>query len=134
MHVFIGGAHSGKTAYVEKIVEGKDASWLIGTALTPIDAPVIVIDCLEDWLVTQDLSDEDAVVEALMTDVRALAAQATLYVIVADVGRGIVPMDKKLRQLRDVCGRFYQQLFAEAQSVTRIWYGLPEVLKKFENV
>ena len=129
MHVFIGGAHSGKTAYVQKIVEGKKAVWLDAEALRPVAAEVVVIDRLEDWLVTQDLQDEDAMVATLMTAVRTLNDTAELYLIVADVGRGIVPMDKKLRQLRDVCGRFYQQLFAEAQSVTRIWYGLPEVLK-----
>ncbi len=129
MHVFIGGAHSGKTAYAQKVVEGQDAVWLEAVPLTVQQAPVVVIDRLEDWLVTQDLSDEDAVVAQLMTQVRALNEASTVYLVVADVGRGIVPMDKKLRQLRDVCGRFYQQLFAEADSVTRIWYGLAEVLK-----
>lgn len=129
MHVFIGGAHSGKTAYAQKVVEGQDAVWLEAVPLTVQQAPVVVIDRLEDWLVTQDLSDEDAVVAQLMTQVRALNEASTVYLVVADVGRGIVPMDKKLRQLRDVCGRFYQQLFAEADSVTRIWYGLTEVLK-----
>ena len=129
MHVFIGGAHSGKTAYAQKVVEGQDAVWLEAVPLTLQQAPVVVIDRLEDWLVTQDLSDEDAVVAQLMTQVRALNEASTVYLVVADVGRGIVPMDKKLRQLRDVCGRFYQQLFAEADSVTRIWYGLAEVLK-----
>ncbi|WP_108306498.1 bifunctional adenosylcobinamide kinase/adenosylcobinamide-phosphate guanylyltransferase [Metalysinibacillus jejuensis] len=129
MHVFIGGAHSGKTAYAQKVVEGQDAVWLEAVPLIVQQAPVVVIDRLEDWLVTQDLSDEDAVVAQLMTQVRALNEASTVYLVVADVGRGIVPMDKKLRQLRDVCGRFYQQLFAEADSVTRIWYGLAEVLK-----
>ena len=129
MHVFIGGAHSGKTAYAQKVVEGQDAVWLEAVPLTVQQAPVVVIDRLEDWLVTQDLSDEDAVVARLMTQVRALNEASTVSLVVADVGRGIVPMDKKLRQLRDVCGRFYQQLFAEADSVTRIWYGLAEVLK-----
>ncbi|GGG31588.1 hypothetical protein GCM10007425_27770 [Lysinibacillus alkalisoli] len=128
MQVFIGGAHSGKTAYVKQLV-GEDAEWQVAVAPHHTSAHTVVLNNLEAWLVTQDLQDEDVVVAMLMERIRQLQQTAQLYIIVADVGRGIVPLDPKLRQLRDVCGRFYQQLFKEATSVTRVWYGLTEKLK-----
>ena len=45
------------------------------------------------------------------------------------MGRGVVPMDKQARLLRDTCGRLYQALFAEAEQVVRIWYGIGEQIK-----
>ena len=39
-------------------------------------------------------------------------------------------MDADQRKLRDMTGRLYQRLFAEADEVTRIWYGLAKSLKK----
>jgi len=48
---------------------------------------------------------------------------------VTDMGRGVVPMEKQARLLRDTCGRLYQALFAEAEQVVRIWYGIGEQLK-----
>ena len=51
-------------------------------------------------------------------------------VILTDIGRGIVPIDARQRKLRDACGRLYQRLMAEADEVTRIWYGIAQTIKK----
>ena len=39
-------------------------------------------------------------------------------------------MDADQRKLRDACGRLYQRLIAEADEVTRIWYGIAQIIKK----
>ncbi|WHT48370.1 bifunctional adenosylcobinamide kinase/adenosylcobinamide-phosphate guanylyltransferase [Sporosarcina thermotolerans] len=61
--------------------------------------------------------------------VEAVEGRDVIFIL-TDIGRGIVPMDALQRALRDACGRLYQQLIAQADEVTRIWYGLPQTLKK----
>jgi len=69
------------------------------------------------------------VVQSVLTKLTALAQHCSLALIVTDMGRGVVPMEKQARLLRDTCGRLYQALFAEAEQVVRIWYGIGEQLK-----
>ncbi|MEB2301199.1 bifunctional adenosylcobinamide kinase/adenosylcobinamide-phosphate guanylyltransferase [Lysinibacillus xylanilyticus] len=130
MHVFIGGAYSGKTAYVMKLLAGQNVELMDGTL--PDGTPtsdVLVIKNIEKWLVTQDLEDDEPLVRTILTRLKTLEENCTLYIIVTDMGRGVVPMDKRARLLRDTCGRLYQALFAEAEQVVRIWYGIGEQIK-----
>lgn len=98
----------------------------------PNDTPasdVLVIKNLEKWLVTQNLEDDEVVVRTILTRLKTLEENCALYIIVTDMGRGVVPMEKQARLLRDTCGRLYQALFAEAEHVVRIWYGIGEQIK-----
>ncbi len=90
---------------------------------------VLVIKNLETWLLAQQLEEDDRVIQTIVTRLQILAQQCTLAVIVTDMGRGVVPMDKQARLLRDTCGRLYQALFAEAEQIVRIWYGIGEQIK-----
>ena len=128
MHVIFGGAFNGKRAYVEKKVQGRTVQWIDVTKESPVLSPNIEIvvvygveylkeDKLKPLLVLLEKWDE----------------QGELIVIATEIGRGIVPMDASMRQLRDDVGRFYQQLFAKAESVTRIWYGIPQMIKGDER-
>jgi len=90
---------------------------------------VLVIKNLEKWLVTQNLEEDEQVVQTVLATVQTLEQQCRLVLIVTDMGRGVVPMEKQARLLRDTCGRLYQALFKEAEQVVRIWYGLAEQLK-----
>lgn len=54
-------------------------------------------------------------------------------IIVEEVGLGIVPLEKELRQKRDDLGRVYQYLCSEAEVVIRIWYGLVIYVKGNEE-
>ncbi|RKD72889.1 adenosylcobinamide kinase /adenosylcobinamide-phosphate guanylyltransferase [Sinobaca qinghaiensis] len=47
-----------------------------------------------------------------------------LAIIGADINKGIVPIEKKDRQLRDEVGLWYQQFMKEAGQVYEVWYGL----------
>jgi adenosylcobinamide kinase / adenosylcobinamide-phosphate guanylyltransferase len=130
MHVFIGGAYSGKTDYVMNLLADQKAELVDG--YVPNDTPasdVLVIKNLEKWLVTQDLEDDEVIVRTILTRLKILEENCALYIIVTDMGRGVVPMEKQARLLRDTCGRLYQALFAEAEHVVRIWYGIGEQIK-----
>lgn len=52
-----------------------------------------------------------------------------LYLIGTEIGKGIVPMDKKLRYLRDMVGWCYQDIAKQADRVDLIWYGINEQIK-----
>lgn len=133
MHIFIGGAYNGKRQFVE--------NWLKEIGVTNvglydgvipkdvIPGKTIVIRHLEFLLREFDLSDEVSVATNIFEQLVALDRQHTLIVILTDIGRGVVPIDVQTRQLRDACGRLYQLLIKESEHVTRIWYGLSEVLK-----
>jgi len=130
MHVFIGGAYNGKTDYVMTLLEDQEAVLVDGYLPESIpECDVLVIKGLEKWLVTRNLEEDEALVNAMLTRLQALKENRTLYIIVTDMGRGVVPMEKQARLLRDTCGRLYQALFAEAERVIRIWYGIAEQIK-----
>lgn len=130
MYVFIGGAYNGKTDYVMTLLEDQEAVLVDGYLPESIpECDVLVIKGLEKWLVTQNLEEDEALVNAMLTRLQALEENRTLYIIVTDMGRGVVPMEKQARLLRDTCGRLYQALFAEAERVIRIWYGIAEQIK-----
>lgn len=61
---------------------------------------------------------------------RNLPALRGKIVIGEEVGCGVVPVEPYERAWRDEAGRVYQLLAANASSVTRLWAGLPQVLKR----
>ena len=130
MQVFIGGAYNGKNEYVKQLLEGQDI--FIADGFIPEKVPsceALVIKNIEKWLITQNLEKDEVLVADVLTRLKALDKKCALYIIVTDMGRGVVPMEKEARLLRDTCGRLYQALFTEAQQVVRIWYGLGETIK-----
>ncbi len=50
-------------------------------------------------------------------------------VICTEVGGGIVPMDREERLFRERAGRLSVLLAQRAETVVRVWCGLPEILK-----
>lgn len=52
-------------------------------------------------------------------------------IIIGDeVGCGVVPIEPQDRDWRDETGRVYQLLARNARRVTRVWGGIPQVLKQ----
>lgn len=124
MHVIFGGAFNGKRAYVEQRIQGRNLQWLDVVADAPILLPnteVIVVFGVENLLEPKG--------KELLGKIEKWEKQAEVLVIATEIGRGIVPMEASIRQLRDDVGRFYQQLFTKADSVTRIWYGISQTIK-----
>lgn len=65
------------------------------------------------------------------TDLEALAQQLARYpvVIATEVGGGVVPMDAQERSRREAAGRLACLLAQRADTVVRLFCGLPTVLK-----
>ena len=130
MHIVIGGTANGKRQYVQKHVTNKhvwfgDECFLdLGAASAESAETPLVLCGIEQWMASR-IEDEKQAISDLLQCLR----NRDVTVIVTDIGRGIVPIDPKERALRDACGRLNQQLMQEAETVTRIWYGIPQQLK-----
>lgn len=126
MHIYIGGAHNGKRAYVRNVLGNECVQWFEGELPDEVNSDsFIVVAGLENWLLRTDLPEQQAI-DLIASSVKGKNA----VIILTDMNRGIVPMDAVQRNLRDVCGRLYQRLILEADEVTRIWYGIAQNLKK----
>ena len=135
MHVILGGAHNGKRAYVEKEIskfeqievlyfEGK-----LPDSPHPYKNTYIIISQFEQ-IITPFLNEpEQIIAQEIFLQIKKLAQNNEVYCICTDTSRGVVPLEKEARQLRDTCGRLYQLLCGHAKTVTRVWYGIPQQLK-----
>ncbi|GAE35876.1 bifunctional adenosylcobinamide kinase/adenosylcobinamide-phosphate guanylyltransferase [Halalkalibacter akibai] len=56
-------------------------------------------------------------------------SDSNLVLIGADVGKGIVPLEKHKRLYRDVVGWCYQDVVKKSDRVDLIWYGINQQLK-----
>ena len=52
-----------------------------------------------------------------------------LCLIGSDIGKGVVPVERKDREWRDFVGWCYQDIVREAERVDVIWYGISNKLK-----
>lgn len=133
MHVIIGGAYNGKKSYVSELLTDVPATWYDGQLLPENEriTEVAVVYAIEKIVCPLlDKQEEVDLAQAIFQQIMALdESYKTLYLVLEDMGRGIVPIDKQQRKLRDVLGRLYQLVFAYAQSITRVWYGIPQQLK-----
>jgi len=126
MRIYFGGAHNGKRQYVRNLLQDEGqlhVQWIESELPTPGTNPVVIAG-IENWLAKTNLSEEEAIAHIIKQ-----TANRDIIFILTDIGRGIVPIDAKQRNLRDVSGRLNQRLFAEADEVTRIWYGIAQIIK-----
>ncbi|MER2192049.1 MAG: hypothetical protein ABS951_13895 [Solibacillus sp.] len=132
MQVIIGGAFNGKGHYVRTLLANKEAYYFDGEMPTKgmsKDA-YIVIGNFDKLLAPLQELGEVAAANEIFTQLCQLDEEAHVICICTDMSRGIVPLDAKMRFVRDACGRLYQLLFQQSTKVTRIWYGLAETLKE----
>ncbi|WP_274309608.1 bifunctional adenosylcobinamide kinase/adenosylcobinamide-phosphate guanylyltransferase [Solibacillus daqui] len=135
MHVILGGAHNGKRAYVEReILKFKQRDTVFFEGIIPDSSyenagKVLVISEFEKIIAPFLNQPEQIIAQEIFEQIEHLAQNNLLYCICTDTSRGIVPIEKEARQLRDTCGRLYQLLCAHADAVTRVWYGIPQQLK-----
>lgn len=129
MHIVFGGAFNGKRQYVKELAGDREAVWFEGE-LPKEAAPLVVAAGLENWIKAQlqNGTDEKKIVQMVEKAIARQAPKRQIWIL-TDLNRGIVPADPLEREMRDVVGRLYQQMFTAAESVTRIWYGIPETLK-----
>jgi len=119
MDVIIGGAYQGKRAYAIEHYGLSEADICTCTEAAPPDRSCRCIDRVENYVlycVRNDISPnpefrEDAIV------------------ICREIFSGVVPIDPEIRLWREETGRFLAALSRRASHVTRLFCGLPQVLK-----
>ena len=116
MELIIGGIGQGKLRYAL-------ASSGLDEAAVTYDptVPRPIFAGLETWLKTHD--DPMPALEAL------IAACPEVRILCAEVGSGVVPMDKGERVWRERVGRTCCHLAEAACKVTRLYCGIPSVIK-----
>lgn len=143
VQLFLGGARAGKRdvvaarwphAHWHKLVPGEAlADWAERVPPVVQSAPTVlygVLPWLEDALGQSD--DDDALRRRWKVELDALGAwfnAAPLIIIGHEVGRGIVPMERDQRRLRDMNGWFNQDAAACAERVWQVRHGLVMALK-----
>lgn len=138
MQAIIGGAYNGKRKYVKETLKNIDEHHIFSFEgeipnqhFTKED--YVIIGTFEKIIKNLLHLEDEKIISSIMSKLKQLDSTTNLICICTDIGRGIVPLSPNDRKLRDTCGRLYQQLFAEAEKVVRIWYGLPEILKGDES-
>ena len=135
MQVVIGGAYNGKRKFVkEELLRNTSGNHYFFEGEIPekelfTKEDFIIIGNFEKLILQKAHLDEVVIAEKIYNDLTKLKERAHVICVCTDIGRGVVPLLKEERKLRDACGRLYQKLFAESESVIRIWYGIPQVLK-----
>lgn len=135
MQVVIGGAYNGKRKFVKKeLLKTVSGNHHFFEGEIPEKSlfskeDILVIGNLEKLILQRVHLDEETIAKYIFNALIELDQQAKVICICTDIGRGVVPLLKEERKLRDSCGRLYQKLFTESESIIRIWYGIPQVLK-----
>ena len=122
MHLIFGGAYQGKTQLAAAKYDLKDDE-IFTCAGVQLDPAARCIRHLERFAKACAEAGLDARVEFLRQDPKAEV------LIADDISCGIVPIDRAERVWREQAGRLLSQLALHADTVTRVFCGLPMDLK-----
>jgi len=117
---------------VEEPLALAEALGRVGDAKT-----LVVVDCLTLWMTNlmmpvdaEQALDEPAVIAAGHALCEAIAAVPGPVVLVGnEIGLGVIPLGREVRQFVDALGRLNQQVAAACECVTLMAAGLPLNLK-----
>ena len=121
MKLIIGGAYQGKSEYAVATYGGKVFSCSEGQ----IDWTANIITDLQEF--SRRCLEEGK--EAALELEKAKDLWQTKVLIGNDISQGIVPMDPVERGWREMNGRMMIYLAKEAESVERVFCGIPQKLK-----
>ncbi|MGD6874715.1 bifunctional adenosylcobinamide kinase/adenosylcobinamide-phosphate guanylyltransferase [Sutcliffiella horikoshii] len=144
MQLFIGGAYSGKRKIVRALHSG-ELNWVssyYGHNFTDWksywerDTP-IVLEGWEKWITKALLFDQkdDSIRQFFYSFLLELKEEERktgnqVVIIMLEMGRGIVPVNKQERRLRDIAGWILQDAAKLADEVYYVWHGMNEKLKE----
>lgn len=125
MYLVFGGAHQGKLDFVKNQFNIKDEDVTTCVKGVKLDVSKPVIYGLEDFVYACNLENIEPrdVLEALKEEL------ADKIIISKDVSCGLVPMEPEERSFREMLGRTLVYLGKEADTVVRVFLGLPQVIK-----
>ncbi|MGD6830782.1 bifunctional adenosylcobinamide kinase/adenosylcobinamide-phosphate guanylyltransferase [Sutcliffiella halmapala] len=142
MQLVIGGAFAGKrnivrekdkefswvSSYYNDLLSDWDKKWRGGTTL--------VLEGWERWIEDQMKKEAgDAVIRAEFSKFfqsfleEERVRNDGIVLIMLEVGRGIVPIDKEERRFRDLAGWILQDAVKLAEEVQYVWHGIAKRLK-----
>jgi len=97
---------------------------------------LIVVDCVSLWLTNwmmpagQESPDSKMLEEEIADFLTAIAqAQGPVVLVTNEIGLGVIPMGREVREFVDALGRLNQLLAGACQRVTLMAAGLPLTLK-----
>ncbi len=93
----------------------------------PLDADVVVVDCLTLWVSNLMMAGRVAEWEERLA--RMASSALTRIVVTNEVGSGIVPDNALAREFRDLAGSVNQRAAALAEEAYFMAFGLPVRLK-----
>lgn len=125
MNLIIGGAFQGKTDYARARFSLKNEDIFVCTTENAPDFSKKCVKHLEEFALFALRRGEEprAALEACRE------AWTDRILIINDISCGVVPMDAETRAWREACGRMAAYLAGEADTVTRLFCGIPQVLK-----
>lgn len=119
MTLIIGGAYQGKLAYAVKAYQLKEADIFICTDDGQLDVSKRCICHLEEY-----------VLGCVRRNVEPAANfREDAVLICRDISCGVVPLETDLRAWREATGRLLNTLGQQANTVIRLFCGLPQRLK-----
>ncbi|XQY93715.1 bifunctional adenosylcobinamide kinase/adenosylcobinamide-phosphate guanylyltransferase [Metabacillus sp. HB246100] len=142
MQLVVGGAYSGKRALIRE----KESTFELFSAYNEqalkewtsflTSSTPVVVEGWEIWVyqqITQGKSLE-TIKSYFFNEIDKICAQEkvlehSIYFIMLEMGRGIVPILEKDRHLRDLCGWILQYSTKKADNVYYCWHGLTQKLK-----
>lgn len=157
MKLITGGAYSGKRNYVRSLSADSQFGWLSGYETDHdleqwrtrwLTCDKLVLEGWECWIekkLEKGVAGHELeqwlrkIVDDIMKEERKYADNAKrnnatnhkeAYLIMLEMGRGIVPANPNSRILRDICGRLSQEVARQADEVIYMWHGLPHVLSR----
>ncbi len=149
MHFVIGGAFHGKKRWVvdQYCINPFNSIWFNcyesitsfrSFEFSKLMANTVVIEGLEQLIMNHDKSFGNLpnVFQAWLQEIlewEKLNRNRQVIIIGTDIGKGVVPVEKKQRLDRDEVGRCFQLLTQQATEVSLIWYGIQQKIKLQEE-
>ena len=125
MDLIIGGAYQGKLEYVLETYNIKEADVLFCSDDAPINFDKKCIYGIEEFVMY--CLKQGVSAKKFFEDNRDKWEDCVF--VCREIFSGVVPVDALLRSWRDETGRVLTQLSQNADSVTRLFCGIPQKLK-----
>ncbi|WP_339146131.1 MULTISPECIES: bifunctional adenosylcobinamide kinase/adenosylcobinamide-phosphate guanylyltransferase [unclassified Sutcliffiella] len=143
MQLIIGGAFSGKRNTV-RVLHSRELSWISAYYDHNLNDwkshwekdTALVLEGWEQWITDaiQLEQDDDSIRQSFNSSLLELREEEAkrgkeIVLIMLEMGRGIVPVAKQERRLRDIAGWISQDAAKLADEVYYVWHGMNEQLK-----
>ncbi len=135
IHLIFGGAYQGKLDYALSEYEVRtEEVFNCSEDNTKLDFSKPIINDLQKFVmacVKNNVEAKDSFLEQLeVYDKNNNRVLNDRVLICTDVSQGIVPMEKELRDWREMCGRLMAYLGRSCQRVTRVFCGIPQEVER----